>query len=63
MLMIYVFIQQVQLRPRYNGQINHMAELIPFVLPRDTHHYLAMDRRAETDRLTLTEADAHCTPF
>ena len=54
---------QVQLGPRYEGQLNHMAEPIPhpvspLVLPRDTHQ-----RRTETDRLTLTEADAHCASF
>ena len=37
-----------------------MSEPIPYpvrplVLPHDTHHYLATDRRAETDGLTLTE--------
>ena len=46
---------QVQLGPRYEGQLNHMAEPIPqpvrlLVRPHDTHHYPTAEGRAETDR-------------
>ena len=43
--------------PRYEGQLNHMAESIsphPVpspVRPQDTHHYSAAEGRAETDKL------------
>ena len=49
---------EVQLCPRYEGQLNHMAEAtppphqVPYpVRPHDTHHYSTADERAETDRL------------
>ena len=59
---------KVQLGMRYEGQLNHMAEPIPhpvrpLVRSHDTHHYLAADPRAETDRLTLIGADAACASF
>ena len=45
----------VQLHPRYEGQLNQMANFIshPVLSPvrsYDTHHYLTADGRAETDR-------------
>ena len=59
---------KVQLGPRYEGQLNHIAEPIPhpvrpFVRPHDTHYYLAADSRAEKPRLTLIGLDAACAPF
>ena len=52
---------EVQLCPRYEGQLNHMAESTPPphppphpvpspLYPHDTHHY-STDRLAKTDRL------------
>ena len=35
----------------------------PLVRPHDYHHYLTADRRAETDVLTLIEADAPFASF
>ena len=35
----------------------------PLARPHDTHHYPTADRRAVTDRLTLSGADASCAPF
>ena len=45
---------QVQLGPRYEGQLNPMAEPIPhevrpLVRTHDYHPYHAADRHAETD--------------
>ena len=47
---------EVQLCPRYEGQLNHMASLLPPPIRslspyHDTHHYSSADGRAETDRL------------
>ena len=52
---VRLMIPQVQLGPRYEGQLNHMAEPIPhpvrpLVHPHDTHHYLTADGWAGTDR-------------
>ena len=45
---------RVQLGPRYEGQLNHMAEPIPHVVrplvrTHVYHPYHAADRQAETD--------------
>ena len=47
-------LQKVQLGPRYEGQLNPMAEPIPhevrpLVRTHDYHPYHAADRHAETD--------------
>ena len=47
-------VDQVQLGPRYEGQLNPMAELIPhevrpLVRTHVYHPYHAADRQAETD--------------
>ena len=53
---VYYFnLTQVQLGPRYEGQLNPMAEPIPhevraLVRTHVYHPYHAADRQAETDR-------------
>ena len=59
---------EMQLCQRYEGQLNPMAEPIPYVLrplvrPHDNDHYFAADRRAETEKFLLTKADATCAPI
>ena len=54
MLSNYTIKMQVQLGPRYEGQLNHMAEPIPHVVrplvrTHVYHPYHAADRQAETD--------------
>ena len=53
-VVVFTTCNLVQLGPRYEGQLNHMAEPIPhpfrpLVRPHDTHHYPTVDERAETD--------------
>ena len=62
------FITKIQPGPRYEGQLNHMAEPIPHVIhplvrTHVYHPYLAVDRQAETDSLALTDADVLCAPI
>ena len=60
---------KIQLCPKYEGQLNSMAEPIPHViatsdaLDHDYHHYSAADRQAETDSLILRYADAFSHRF
>ena len=56
---------QIQLGPRYEGQLNSMAEPIPHVIrplvrTHVYHPYFAADRQAETDVVTLRDV---CAPF
>ena len=59
---------QIQLGPRYEGQLNSMAEPIPhairpLVRTQVYHPYFAADRQAETEVLTLRDADAFAHRF
>ena len=59
---------KVQLGPRYEGQLNPMAEPIPhevrpLVRTHVYHPYHAADRQAETDSRDLTDADAFSHRF
>ena len=59
---------QIQLQPRYEGQLNSISEPIPYVVRplvrhHADHHYFAADRQAETDSFNLTDSDAACAPI
>ena len=57
-----------QLGPRYEGQLNSMAEPIPHVIrplvhTHVYHPYFAADRQAENDVLIVRDADAFAHRF
>ena len=65
---IIVCFLNFQLGPRYEGQLNPMAEPIPhevrpLVRTHVYHPYHAADRRAGTDSRVLTDADAFSHRF